>query len=216
MRPTIQRLVRSVAKLAAFATLVTLVSASSVLGTLTTGTLPTAGFTFTSVLSNTVSISGSGVTAEQIATLQKYVKNLSAISNRTASQDAALASYAARLADYQARYAASMDLRASKAANVKTTYSRVPPSATFESGWHSHNGPVIVTVTNGTLTFYDKACGTWDVSAGQTFIESPGQLLNAKTLPAKNAGIENVEWFTTRLFPAGAIDPVPAAVPCTP
>jgi len=34
-------------------------------------------------------------------------------------------------------------------------------------------------------------------------------------LPAKNAGVENVEWFTTRLFPTGAIDPVPAAIPRT-
>lgn len=96
---------------------------------------------------------------------------------------------------------------------VKTTYSIVAPSESFVGGWHYHNGPAIVTVTAGTLTFYDAACGTWDISAGETYIESAGQVLIAKALPSKNTG--NVEWFTTRLYP-GAIDPVAVAAPCTP
>ena len=98
----------------------------------------------------------------------------------------------------------------------KTTYSRVVPSLTFQAGWHYHNGPVIVSVTAGTLTFFDGACATWDLTAGHTYIESTGQVLNAKVLPAKNAGIATVEWFTTRLYPEGAGDPVEVAPPCTP
>jgi hypothetical protein len=98
---------------------------------------------------------------------------------------------------------------------VKTTYTIVTPADQIVGGWHYHLGPVIVTVAAGTLTFFDESCGTWDVSAGETYIESPGQVLNAKTLISKNSG--NVEWFSTRLLPAGAADPVPLAQgPCSP
>jgi hypothetical protein len=99
--------------------------------------------------------------------------------------------------------------------NVKTTYSRVAPTGAL-LGWHYHNGPVIVTVTVGTITFLDGNCQSWDVSAGQTYIESTGQVLNAYLDPAKNGDLSTVEWFTTRLYPAGTGDPVEVAAPCTP
>jgi quercetin dioxygenase-like cupin family protein len=94
---------------------------------------------------------------------------------------------------------------------VKTTYSIVTPTNQIVGGWHYHNGPVIVTVAVGTLTFYDANCNTWDVSAGESFIESTGQVLNAKALTSKNAG--TLEWFTTRLYP-GPTDPVFVDAPC--
>ena len=100
--------------------------------------------------------------------------------------------------------------------NVKTTYTRVAVNPDFFFGWHYHNGPVIVTVTVGTLTYFDANCGTWDLTAGHSYIESTGQVLNVTTVPAKNAGIDNVEWFTTRLYPEGTGDPVNVAAPCTP
>jgi len=74
---------------------------------------------------------------------------------------------------------------------------------------------VIVTVAVGTLTLVDSKCNLIDIKAGHSYIESPGQVLNAKAMPAKNAGVENVEWFTTRMYPSGASDPVPVAAPCT-
>jgi hypothetical protein len=191
-------------------------TASQAFAALINGSLPAVGFTFASVTDNSVAIASSGVTLERLNALKAYVARLSAIKNPTAGQKAALATYRARLADAQARYDAAVDLRESASDNVKTTYSRVPPSQTFESGWHYHNGPVIVTVTVGTLTFYDSKCGTWDLPAGHSYVESPKQVLDAKALPAKNAGVDNVEWFTTRLYPKGAIDPVPVAAPCTP
>lgn len=97
---------------------------------------------------------------------------------------------------------------------VKTTYSIVTPANQLLGGWHYHNGPVIVTVTAGTLTFFGASCATWDVSAGETYIESAGQVLIAKGITAKNTG--NIEWFTTRLYPEGAADPAPVDAPCTP
>lgn len=97
---------------------------------------------------------------------------------------------------------------------VKTTYSIVTPADQLLGGWHYHNGPVIVTVTAGTLTFFGSDCETWDVSAGQSYIESTGQVLVAKGITSKNTG--NIEWFTTRLYPEGAADPVGVDAPCTP
>jgi len=197
------------------ASVVASVTAASTLGALVNGALPAAGFTYTSVTDNSVSIASSGVTPAAIATLEGYVGKLSAIASPTAAQMAALATYRARLADYQARFAAAVDFRAGSAANVKTTYSRQAPDPAFAAGWHYHNGLVIVTVTVGTLTFYDDKCGSWDLTAGHTYLESPRQILNAKVLPAKNAGIATVEWFTTRIYPTTAIDPAPVDAPCT-
>ncbi len=145
-----------------------LVTGGNALAGLASGTLPAAGFTYTSVTDNEVNMAGDGV-----------------------------------------------HLKTKGTTNVKTTYSRVPPSESL-LGWHYHNGPVIVTVTVGTLTFFDSICGTWDLTVGQTYIETTGQVLNAKVDPAKNTGVATVEWFTTRLYPDGAADPVTVAAPCTP
>ena len=207
---------RKLVPLVALAAALTVMSAGSTLGALVNGPLPAAGFIHTSVIDNSVDIAGSGVTLADLTSLEAYVTDLSALRHPTTAQLSALATYRTRLAAYRARYATGMDFRAHQATNVKTTYSRVPPSAAYESGWHYHNGPVIVTVTLGTLTLIDSSCTSWDVLAGHTYIESPRQVLDAKALPARNPGIETVEWFTTRLYPEGAIDPVPVAAPCTP
>jgi len=97
--------------------------------------------------------------------------------------------------------------------DVKTTYSKVAPSGAL-LGWHYHQGPVIVTVAVGTLTLVNAHCRTWDVTAGHSYIESSRQVLNAYLEPSKNRGVSNVEWFTTRLYPAGATDPVAVPAPC--
>jgi len=98
---------------------------------------------------------------------------------------------------------------------VKTTYSIATPSDTaLVGGWHYHNGPVILTVTAGTLTLFDSSCGSRDIAAGQTYIESTGQVLVAKAFASKNPA--SVQWFTTRLYPQGATDPVSVDAPCTP
>jgi hypothetical protein len=145
------------------------VSSSALGGLVPGGTLPTAGFTYTSDGINDVNMAGNGI-----------------------------------------------QLKTKGAIDAKTTYSRVDPSASLLGPWHYHNGPVIVTVTNGTLTFYGGSCETWDVREGETYIETTGQVLNAKALPDKNDAGEKVEWFTTRLYPDGAADPVGVAAPCTP
>jgi hypothetical protein len=111
--------------------------------------------------------------------------------------------------------AGDVRLKIKDGVTVKTTYSIVTPGAGLVGTWHYHNGPVIVTVAVGTLTLFDATCGSWDIAAGQSYIESTGQVLVAKALPAKNSGA-TVEWFTTRLYPEGAADPVQVDAPCTP
>src|SRR4249919_3076317 len=69
-------------------------------------------------------------------------------------------------------------LKAKSGVNVKTTYTRVAVNPDFFFGWHYHNGPVIVTVTVGTLTYFDASCHTWDLTAGHTYIESTGEVVN--------------------------------------
>ena len=57
------------------------------------------------------------------------------------------------------------------------------------SGWHSHPGGAIIIVQAGTLTVYRSAgrkCETTTYSAGQAFIERPGevdQVLNTGSVP---------------------------------
>jgi quercetin dioxygenase-like cupin family protein len=57
------------------------------------------------------------------------------------------------------------------------------------SGWHSHPGGAIVIVKQGTLTVYrsiGSQCHTTTYSAGQAFIERPGevdQVVNTGTVP---------------------------------
>ncbi len=57
------------------------------------------------------------------------------------------------------------------------------------SGWHSHPGGAIIVVKTGTLTVYKSVgsqCQTTTYSAGQAFIERPGEVddvLNTGTVP---------------------------------
>jgi hypothetical protein len=141
---------------------------STVNAALVSGSLPTAGVTYTSLTENAVNMAGDAIR-----------------------------------------------LKIKDNVTVKTTYSFATPSDSALVGtWHYHNGPVFVTVTAGTLTLYDASCNSWDIGEGQTYIESTGQVLVAKALASKNTA--NVQWFTTRVYPEGAIDPVPVDAPCTP
>jgi hypothetical protein len=45
------------------------------------------------------------------------------------------------------------------------------------TGWHGHPGPVFITVTKGTLTYYerdDRTCSPHVVTAGHGFVDSGG------------------------------------------
>jgi quercetin dioxygenase-like cupin family protein len=57
------------------------------------------------------------------------------------------------------------------------------------SGWHSHPGGAIIVVNTGTLTVYRSVggqCQTETYSAGQAFIERPGELDNVLNISSSD------------------------------
>lgn len=70
------------------------------------------------------------------------------------------------------------------------------------SGWHSHPGLVIVSVTQGALSLYDAddpTCTATVVTAGNGFVEA-GDHVHI----VRNEGTVDAKWTTTAIRPAGA------------
>ena len=70
------------------------------------------------------------------------------------------------------------------------------------SGWHSHSGPALVSVTSGTATFYeadDPACNPIVVPAGTAFVEQ-GEHVHI----ARNEGTTNLVFTILYVTPVGA------------
>jgi quercetin dioxygenase-like cupin family protein len=70
------------------------------------------------------------------------------------------------------------------------------------AGWHSHPGPAIVTVTAGTLTFYegkDPSCTPHVFSAGTSFVERGGDV----HIP-RNEGADALSLNVTYIAPRNA------------
>lgn len=89
---------------------------------------------------------------------------------------------------------------------VRTDIDVVTQSITItaggHTGWHSHPGPVFVTIAAGTMTFYDgddPACTPIVHPTGSTFIDEGGNVHIAR-----NQGTENLVLSATYLLPVGA------------
>lgn len=83
---------------------------------------------------------------------------------------------------------------------VTQTITIVPGGHT---GWHSHPGPVFVTITAGAMTFYDgddPACAPIVYPTGSTFIDEGGGHVHI----ARNQGTVNLVLYATLLLPVGA------------
>ncbi len=79
------------------------------------------------------------------------------------------------------------------------------------SGWHYHPGPVLVTVTTGTITFYmgdDPSCSPHVHPAGTTFFENGGMVGIAR-----NEGTVDATVVATFFVPAGSPTRIDAAPP---
>jgi hypothetical protein len=176
------------------ATLLVATTGSTMAG-LDGGELPVAGFTHTSMVDDIVEPMGGISTSGSLADVYAWLADVARAERRASGHVGA-------------------DLGMSGPIAVRTTYTLEPADPWYRLGWHANNGPVIVTVTTGTLTFVDDTCQTFDLVAGHTHIESTGQVLNALLLPEKNPGGAAVGWFTTRLYPDGATDPVEIDAPC--
>ena len=77
----------------------------------------------------------------------------------------------------------------------------------FDSGWHTHPGPVMVQVQSGHLKIYQGACHGTDVGPGDTFIEVP-------YLPVRGIATHETEWTTSIVLPAGAAPTTPTTETC--
>ena len=66
-------------------------------------------------------------------------------------------------------------------------------------GWHSHPGPVLITVKRGTIAWYDGNCRRTLYAAGSAYIEPAGAVHN----PRNETATEDAEAFATFIAPVG-------------
>lgn len=83
-------------------------------------------------------------------------------------------------------HADGIKLRTHGSVDFVTSQVAIAPLGT--SGWHTHPGVVLVTVSAGTVTFYNQHCKATVYPAGSSFVESgddPGLARNeSATVPA--------------------------------
>ena len=65
-------------------------------------------------------------------------------------------------------------------------------------GWHSHPGPVLITVKRGAIAWYDSNCQRTLYPAGSAYIEPAGEVHNPR-----NEGSEDAEAVGTLIVPVG-------------
>lgn len=100
---------------------------------------------------------------------------------------------ARRLPEWKAK------LKVTGFSDIAVNSNTAAPGAT--SGWHSHPGLSIVSVTQGALWVYDAedpTCTPTIVTAGNGFVE-PGDHVHI----ARNEGTVEARWVTTAIRPAG-------------
>jgi quercetin dioxygenase-like cupin family protein len=77
----------------------------------------------------------------------------------------------------------------------------------FDSGWHTHPGPVIVQVQEGLFKIYQGGCEPKVVHEGETFVEVP-------LVPVRAIAKGRIRWTTSQILPLGEPPQTPAASPC--
>jgi quercetin dioxygenase-like cupin family protein len=78
------------------------------------------------------------------------------------------------------------------------------------TGWHSHPGPVFVTISAGTMTFYDAddpSCSAGTYATGDSFVDRGGGHVHN----ARNESTVDLVLYATYLVPVGA--PIRTDVP---
>ena len=82
------------------------------------------------------------------------------------------------------------------------------------TGWHSHPGPVFVTIAGGAMSFYDAddpSCSRITYATGDSFIDRGGGHVHI----ARNEGTVDLVLYATYLVPVGAGIRTDAADPGT-
>jgi quercetin dioxygenase-like cupin family protein len=91
--------------------------------------------------------------------------------------------------------AVKFQTKGSVVVNVVTV--TIKPGGT--SGWHSHPGVVLVTVKQGSVTFYDQTCSAIVHPTGTSFMEAAGDGPGL----ARNEGSIDTIVYVTYIAPAG-------------
>ena len=95
------------------------------------------------------------------------------------------------------------DLKLSTRDDVQVVTQTITIVPGGHTGWHSHPGPVFVTISAGTMTFYDAddpTCSAGTYETGDTFVDRGGGHVHI----ARNEGGEDLVLFATYLVPVGA------------
>ena len=87
-----------------------------------------------------------------------------------------------------------VDFKAKAKSRIDLVVRRHDYAVGSSTGWHSHPGPVFITVTQGQLTYYeadDRSCSPHVVSAGQGFVDNGrGHIVrNESGLPAQDVSV---------------------------
>ena len=77
----------------------------------------------------------------------------------------------------------------------------------YDSGWHTHPGPAIVQVQEGSFQITQGTCTPTTVSAGQTYVEVP-------FLAVRAVSTGRVVWTTTLVGPQEDALLTPTTSPC--
>ncbi len=111
----------------------------------------------------------------------------------------------------QATTEGSLKIRTEDASDIINQRITLAPGGT--TGWHSHPGYHLVSVTAGMLTVYDDECQSRTYGPGQAVLHRPGDVHLMR-----NDGEDVVETYFTLILPAETQqpridDPAPAACP---
>lgn len=102
------------------------------------------------------------------------------------------------------------DLKLSTRDDVQVVTQTITVAPGGTTGWHSHPGPVFVTISAGTMTFYDgedPTCTAGTYQTGDSFVDRGGGHVHI----ARNEGAVNLVLYATYLVPVGA--PIRTDVP---
>lgn len=107
-----------------------------------------------------------------------------------------------------------LDLRTKGASDVHVVRNTFQPGG--HSGWHTHPGPSLITVTSGTIWVYsgdDPTCTPQIHTAGTGFVDPGGSQVHL----LRNEGSDPAVTVAVQLLPTGAsmrTDVSPAPVDC--
>ena len=109
------------------------------------------------------------------------------------------------------------DLKLQVRGDLQVVTQRITISPGGHTGWHSHPGPVFVTIQAGTMTFYDAddpTCAPGTYATGESFIDEGGGHVHI----ARNEGLSDLVLYATYLIPVGSAGfrtdvPDPASCP---